>query len=212
MRPRLLVAAIALLALGCLPGIAQVPSPTPQPSPAGGFSSSRAPKKTTTPDTPPHTSTPEYCDQELGFCLTIPRGWKVLGDVYEGMGVSFAPPQAGDESLWTQVTVAVTEIPLKEGQDPPTIENLVTTLIGRMAESTGDLQTVRRMDTSLAGNPAQLVEVNYTQGEHRWAEIVVVVDAEGGDFDSVVFKSLVEQRDTHEHAFSEMLRSFRLTE
>ncbi len=142
----------------------------------------------------------------------MPQNWRVLGDVYEGMGVSFAPPQPAQESLWAQVTVAATEVPLKEGQDPPTLENLITTVVGRMAESTGDLQTVRRMDTSLAGNPAQLLEVNYTQDEHRWAEIVVVVDAEGGTFYTLVFKALVEKRDTYEPAFSSMLRSFRLTD
>src|SRR3569833_1598552 len=75
-----------------------------------------------------------FCNQDLGYCFDFPMTWKMLGQVYDGYGAVVAPPQTGQQDLWANVTVAAVEIPTEEGKNPATVEDLVTTMVGKMAE------------------------------------------------------------------------------
>jgi PsbP len=162
------------------------------------------------PSTPvrPHTS--YYCNQDLGYCFDFPASWKMLGEVYEGHGASVAPVQPGDESQWAQVTVAAIEVPTEEGKNPPTVEDLVTTLVGKMAEQTTNMETVRRSEETLARHPAQLLQVHYDENGKRWGETIVAMDGGDGTFYTVVYKALAGDEAKYQVQVQNILKSFRL--
>jgi hypothetical protein len=151
-----------------------------------------------------------YCNHDLGYCFDYPANWKMLGDVYEGHGVTVAPPQPGDESQWAQVTVAAMDIPTPEGKTPPTVDDLVTALTGKMAEQTANMETVRRSQETLARHPAQLLQVRYDEDGKRWGETIVAMDAGNGTFYTVVYKARVGEEAKYQTQVVAILRSFRL--
>ena len=153
-----------------------------------------------------------YCNQDLGFCFNYPLGWKQLGEVYEGRGVVVAPPQSGDQQQWAQVTVAAISIPTTEGQAPPTVEDLVTSLLGKMAEQAANMQTVRRSEETLARRPAQVLQVRYDENGARWGETIVAMDGGNDSFYTVVFKAKVEDEPKYQKQVEGILRSFRLAQ
>lgn len=151
-----------------------------------------------------------YCNHDLGYCFDYPASWKLLGEVYDGRGVTVSPPQAGDESQWAQVTVAAIEIPTQEGKNPPSVEDLVTTLIGKMAEQATNMETVRRSQETLAHHPAQLLQVRYDEDGKRWGETIVAMDGNNGRFYTVVYKALAGTEAKYQTQIEGMLKSFRL--
>jgi hypothetical protein len=164
----------------------------------------------------PSTSTKakdsNYCNQDLGFCFNYPLDWKQLGEVYEGRGVVVAPPQSGDQSEWAQVTVAAIDIPAQAGKTPPSVEDLVTALLGKMASQAENMQTIRRSEETLAGQPAQLVQVRYDENGHRWGETIVAMDGGNGTFYTVVFKALASEEAKYQKQVEGVLKSFRLAQ
>jgi hypothetical protein len=168
----------------------------------------------TTPPTKPSTlakpRTSNYCNQDLGYCFDFPISWKLLGEVYEGHGATVAPVQPGDQTQWVQVTVAALEIPEQEGKAPPTVEDLVTSLIGKMAEQVANMQTVRRSEETLAHHPAQLVQVHYDEDGKRWGETIVAMDGDNGTFYTVVYKALAIDEAKYKAQVEEILKSFRI--
>lgn len=180
---------VAVLLVLCACAAAQAPAARPNPA--------------------PHA--PVYCNHDLGFCFDYPSSWKVLGEVYDGHGVSLAPPQDGDPSQWANVTVAALEIPQTEGKNPPTVEDLVTSLVGKMAEQAQNMETVRRSDERLAHHPAQLLQVRYDENGKRWGETIVALDGENGSFFTIVYKARVADEAKYQAQVQAILRSFRLT-
>ncbi len=164
------------------------------------------------PSTPARPHGPNYCNQDLGFCFDYPASWKMLGEVYDGHGVSVAPPQQGDESQWAQVTVAAVEIPPREGKDPPTVEDLVTSLVGKMTEQTDSMETVRRSQVTLGGHPAQLLQVHYQESGNLWGETIVAMDGGNGSFYIVVYKALATDEAKYQTEVENILKSFRLSQ
>lgn len=160
------------------------------------------------PPAKPHTST--YCNHDMGFCFDYPLSWKLLGEVYEGHGATVAPPQTGDQSEWSNVTVAAIEIPAEEGKTPPTVEDLVTALSGKMAEQTQNMQTVRRSEETLAHHPAQLFQVRYDENGKRWGETIVAMDGGDGKFYTVVYKAPSADEAKYQTHVEAILKSFRL--
>jgi hypothetical protein len=156
----------------------------------------------------PHTS--YYCNQDLGYCFDFPASWKMLGEVYEGHGATVAPAQTGDQSQWAQVTVAAVEIPETEGKNLPTVEDLVTSLVGKMAEQTANMQTVRRSEETLAHRPAQLLQVHYDEDGKRWGETILAMDGGNGAFYTVVYKALESEEAKYKAQVEGILKSFRL--
>lgn len=152
-----------------------------------------------------------FCNQDLGYCFDFPADWKMLGQVYEGYGAVVAPPQAGDQAQWATVTVAAVEIPTQEGKEPPTVENLVTSLVGKMAEQASGMETVRRSEETLAHRPAQLLQVRYDEGGQRWGETIVAMDGGNDMFYTVVFKTPVSEEAKYQKQVEGILKSFRIT-
>ncbi len=152
-----------------------------------------------------------YCNQDLGFCFDYPTSWKMLGEVYEGHGVSVAPPQQGDASQWSQVTVVAIEIPAQAGKNPPTVEDLVTSLAGKMAEKAENMETVRRSEETLAHHPAQLLQVHYDENGDRWGETIVATDGGSGTFYVIVYKARAGEEAKYQAGVEGILKSFRLT-
>ena len=152
-----------------------------------------------------------YCNQDLGYCFDFPASWKMLGEVYDGHGAAVAPAQEGDQSEWAQVTVAGIEIPTAEGKNPPTVEDLVTALVGKMAEQTENMETVRRSTETLAQRPAQLLQVRYDENGKRWGETIVAMDGGDGMFYTVVYKAQAGQEAKYQTQVVEILKSFRLS-
>lgn len=153
-----------------------------------------------------------YCNQDLGFCFNYPLTWKQLGEVYDGNGVVFAPPQSGDQAQWAQVTVAAMPIPTQAGKNPPTVEDLVTSLLGKMAEQVANMQTVRRSEEMLAHRPAQLLQVRYDENAQRWGETIVALDGGNDIFYTVVFKAKVDDEAKYQKQVEGILRTFRLAQ
>lgn len=153
-----------------------------------------------------------YCNQDLGFCFNYPLTWKQLGEVYDGRGVVVAPPQSGDQQQWAQVTVAAISIPTQESKAPPTVDDLVTTLIGKMAEQTVNMQTVRRSEETLAQRPAQVVQVRYGENGARWGETIVAMDGGNDVFYTVVFKAKVDDEGKYQKQVESILHTFRLAQ
>lgn len=153
-----------------------------------------------------------YCNQDLGFCFNYPLSWKQLGEVYEGNGVVVAPPQTGDQAQWAQVTVAAMPIPTQEGKNPPTVEDLVTSLLGKMAEQVANMQTVRRSEETLAHRPAQLLQVRYDENGQRWGETIIAMDGGNDVFYTIVFKAKVGDEPKYEKQVEGILRTFRLAQ
>ena len=151
------------------------------------------------------------CEQELGFCVDYPVTWKMLGSVYDGHGISVAPPQKGDQSQWAQVTVAAVEIPSQEGKNPPSVEDFVTSTVGKMAEKSENMETVRRSQETLAHHPAQLLQIHYDENGNRWGETVVATDGGQGIFYVVVYKALATDEAKYQSDVESILKSFRLT-
>jgi hypothetical protein len=164
----------------------------------------------TKPSPPAKPRTPYYCNQDLGYCFDYPASWKLLGEVYEGHGATVAPPQTGDQSQWAQVTVAAVEIPETEGKNPPTVEDLVTSLVGKMAEQAANMQTVRRSEETLAHRPAQLLQVHYDEDGKRWGETIVAMDGGNGTFYTLVYKALESEEAKYKAQVEGILKSFRL--
>jgi hypothetical protein len=171
------------------------------------FAFSQPAKKPSTP-AKPHSS--YFCNQDLGYCFDFPVTWKMMGQVYDGYGVVVAPPQPGDQSQWAQVTVAAVEIPTEEGKNPPTVEDLVTSLTGKMAEQTTNMETVRRSQETLAKHPAQLLQVAYDDNGKRWTETIVAMDGGDGTFYTVVYKALASEAAKYQTQVEGILKSFRL--
>lgn len=159
---------------------------------------------------PAKPDTSHYCNQDLGYCIDYPASWKMLGEVYEGHGATVAPVQAGDQAQWAQVTVAAIDIPTAEGKTPPSVEDLVTTLVGKMAEQTTNMETVRRSQETLAHHPAQLFQVHYDEDGKRWGETIVAMDGGDGTFYTVVYKALASEEARYKTQVEEILKSFRL--
>lgn len=134
----------------------------------------------------------------------------MLGEVYEGHGATVAPVQSGDPSQWAQVTVAALDIPTPDGKTPPSLEDLVTTLVGKMAEQTTNMETVRRSQETLAHHPAQLFQVHYDEDGKRWGETIVAMDGGDGTFYTVVYKALATDEAKYKTPVEEILKSFRL--
>lgn len=162
------------------------------------------------PSPPAKPRTSNYCNQDLGYCFDFPASWKMLGEVYEGHGAAVAPVQSGDPSQWAQVTVAALDIPTPEGKTPPSLEDLVTTLVGKMAEQTTNMETVRRSQETLAHHPAQLFQVHYDEDGKRWGETIVAMDGGDGTFYTVVYKALATDEAKYKTQVEEILKSFRL--
>lgn len=162
------------------------------------------------PTAPPKAHTSYYCNQDLGYCFDFPASWKMLGEVYEGHGATVAPPQSGDAAKGAQVTVAAIEIPAQEGKNPPTVEDLVTSLVGKMAEQTDNMETVRRSQETLAHHPAQLLQVHYDENGQRWGETIVAMDGGDGTFYAIVYKALATDEAKYKTQVEEILKSFRL--
>lgn len=154
--------------------------------------------------------TKPYCNHDLGYCFDYPASWKLLGEVYDGRGVTVAPSQAGDESQWAQVTVAAIEIPTPEGKNPPSVDDLVTTLIGKMAVQTTNMETVRRSQETLAHHPAQLLQVRYDEDGKRWGETIIAMDGNNGSFYTVVYKAIASTEAKYQTKVEGILKSFRL--
>ncbi|ABF43744.1 hypothetical protein Acid345_4745 [Candidatus Koribacter versatilis Ellin345] len=179
------------------------------------------PQAAKTPATPP-TKKPSagptkpgmsyFCNQDLGYCFDFPLSWKMLGQVYEGYGAVVAPQQAGDQATWANVTVAAVEIPTEEGKNPPTVEDLVTTLVGKMAQQTEAMETARRSEEILAGRSAQLIEVRYNENSQRWNETIVAMDGGDGMFYTIVYKALAADAPKYQKQVEEILKSFRIKE
>ena len=110
----------------------------------------------------------------------------------------------------TQVTVAAMDIPTPEGKTPPTVDDLVTALNGKMAEQTANMETVRRSQETLARHPAQLLQVRYDEDGKRWGETIVAMDAGNGTFYTVVYKARVGEEAKYQTQVVAILRSFRL--
>ena len=170
--------------------------------------SSLASSQTAVPPAKPRVSV--YCNQDLGYCFDYPASWKMLGEVYEGHGATVAPVQQGDSSQWAQVTVAAIDIPTSEGKDAPSLEDLVTTLVGKMAEQTSKMETVRRSQETLAHHSAQLFQVHYDEGGKRWGETIVAMDGGNGTFYTVVYKALADDEAKYKTQVEGILKSFRL--
>jgi hypothetical protein len=151
-----------------------------------------------------------YCNHDLGFCFNYPQDWKLLGEVYDGHGIVVAPPQQGPEADWAQVTVAAIEIPTQPGKTPPTVEDLVTSLLGKMASQAENLQTVRRSEETLAHEPAQVLQVRYDENGQRWAETIVAMDGGNDTFYTVVFKAQASAEPKYQKQVEGILKSFRL--
>jgi hypothetical protein len=168
--------------------------------------------------TAPKSSSPakplvaHHCEPELGFCFDDPPAWKKLGEVYDGHGVSVAPPQQGEPSQWAQVTVATIAVPTQEGKNPPTVEDLVTSLVGKMAEQSANMETVRRSETTLAQRPAQLLQVHYDENGDRWGETIVALDGGTGNFYVIAYKARASQEAKYKTEVEGILKSFRLTQ
>ncbi len=155
---------------------------------------------------------PHYCNPDYGFCVDLPATWKVLGEVYDGHGAALAPPQKGDQAGWDSVTVAAIELPAQEGKNPPTVDDLVTALVGKMAEQVTNMETARRSTETLAHRPAQLVQVLYDENGERWAESIVAMDGGNDVFYTVVFKARVADQAKYQAQVESILKSFRLTQ
>ena len=164
------------------------------------------------PSAPTKAKDSNYCNQDLGFCFNYPLDWKLLGEVYDGHGVAIAPPQAGDEAEWAQVTVAAIEIPTQEGKTPPTVEDLVTSLLGKMASQAENMETVRRSEETLAGRPAQVLQVRYDENGNRWGEIIVAMDGGNDTFYTVVFKAKASDEEKYQKPVEGILKTFRLAQ
>ena len=48
-----------------------------------------------------------YCQPNAGFCFKYPSSWTMLGEVFDGNGVVVAPPQRDEQTLQSEVTVAM---------------------------------------------------------------------------------------------------------
>jgi hypothetical protein len=168
--------------------------------------------KSTSPSHAARPNSSYFCNQDLGYCFDFPANWKMLGQVYEGYGAVVAPPQPGEQSEWTNVTVAAVEIPIEEGKNPPTVDDLVTSLMGKMAQQAAGMETVRRSEETLAQRPAQLLQVRYTENGKRWGETIVAMDGGGGMFYTVVYKVPVNDEAKYQKQFEEIARSFRVTQ
>jgi hypothetical protein len=164
------------------------------------------------PSTAPKAKDLNYCNQDLGFCFNYPVGWKLLGEVYDGHGVVVAPPQSGAEADWAQVIVAAIEIPTQAGKAPPTVEDLVTSLLRKMASEAENMQTIRRSEEALAHQPAQLLQVRYDESGKRWGETIVAMDGGNDRFYTVVYKALARDEESYRKQVEGILRSFRLAQ
>ena len=153
-----------------------------------------------------------FCNQDLGYCFDFPMSWKMLGQVYDGYGAVVAPPQEGDQSTWANVTVAAVEVPTEEGKNPPGVEDLVTSLVGKMTEQVQNMETVRRTEDTLAQHPAQLLQVRYDEGGKRWSETIVATDGGNGMFYTIVYKAPAADEAKYDKGFNEVLKSFRIKE
>ncbi len=153
-----------------------------------------------------------FCNQDLGYCFDFPMSWKMLGQVYEGYGAVVAPQQEGDQANWANVTVAAVEIPSEEGKNPPSVEDLVTSLTGKMAQQTEAMETVRRSEETLAGHSAQLIEVRYNENGQRWSETIVATDGGDGMFYTIVYKATATDAPKYQKQVEEILKSFRIKE
>jgi PsbP len=153
-----------------------------------------------------------FCNQDLGYCFDFPMSWKMLGQVYEGYGTVVAPPQEGDQANWANVTVAAVEVPTEEGKNPPIVEDLVTSLVGKMAEQVQNMETVRRSTDTLAQRPAQLLQVRYDEGGKRWNETIVATDGGNGMFYTIVYKSAAADEAKYQKGFEDVLKTFRVKE
>jgi hypothetical protein len=162
------------------------------------------------PSTTTKPGTSYYCNHDLGYCFDFPASWKMLGEVYEGHGATVAPVQPGDQAQWAQLTVAALDIPVAEGKDAPSVEDLVTTLVGKMAEQAANMETVRRSQETLAHHPAQLFQVHYDEDGKRWGETIVAMDGGDGMFYTVVYKALASDEAKYKAQVEEILKSFRL--
>ena len=162
------------------------------------------------PNTTAKPRTSYFCNQELGYCFDFPASWKMLGQVYEGYGVVVAPTQPGDQDQWAQVTAAAVEIPTQEGKNPPTVDDLVTSLVGKMAEQAQNMETVRRSTETLAHHSAQLLQVHYDENGKRWGETIVAMDGGDGMFYTIVYKAQAAEEAKYQPQVEEILKSFRL--
>ena len=153
-----------------------------------------------------------YCNQDFGFCFNYPLDWKLLGEVYDGHGVAVAPQQTGDQSEWAQVTVAALDISAQEGKTPPTVEDLVTSLLGKMASQAENMETVRRSEETLAARPAQVLQVRYDENGKRWGETIVAMDGGNDRFYTVVFKAKVGDEAKYQKPVEGILKTFRLAQ
>ena len=164
------------------------------------------------PSAPTKAKDSNYCNQDLGFCFNYPLDWKQLGEVYDGHGIVVAPPQSGDEAQWAQVTVAAIEIPAQQGKALPSVEDLVTALLGKMASQAENMQTVRRSEETLAGQPAQVLQVRYDENGKRWGETIIAMDGGNDKFYTVVFKAPVSEEAKYQKQVEALLKSFRLAQ
>ena len=185
------------------------------------FSAFAFPQASNPPSTPPTKKAPArtakpgmsyFCNQDLGYCFDFPLTWKMLGQVYEGYGAVVAPPQEGDQANWASVTVAAVEIPTEEGKNPPTVEDLVTSLVGKMAQQAEAMETVRRSAETLGQRPAQLLEVRYNENAQRWSETIVAMDGGDGMFYTVVYKAPAADAPKYQKQVEDILKSFRVKE
>ena len=149
---------VKIVAAGLMLGgivFAQAPK---SPAPKRSASAATAPKAA-----PKASSAAQWrteCSKAGGYCIEVPKAWKLLGEVFDGAGFVVAEPDAKKaQEDWNQITAAATDMPEPPaGEQRPTTDELIDIILG--SPSSGiQSQTLQRSTLVVAGMPAQLLKV-----------------------------------------------------
>jgi hypothetical protein len=154
-----------------------------------------------------------YCSEEAEYCISYPPGWDVVGDVMGGTGVVMAPPQPGkDKSLWSEITVSVTDLPEPEkGKEPPSFDEIVSVALDGLPGN--NVRMLQRSELTLHGRDAELIKVSYNDKETNrpWVEQIVFIDDELAIY-SIALRATPDEVAGLEETFRRIVATWRPTE
>jgi hypothetical protein len=156
--------------------------------------------------------TKPYCHPRYEFCFQYPAAWMMLGEVFDGHGVTIAPAQKQDREQWDEVTVALVIPAPDEDEDPVSLGEAIAQAVSGVRKSGQSFETLQRQQRTVNGNPAELVKLHYLDkaSNQEWVEELVFIQGPDAEIYSVALKSSPATLAKMEPPFAKILDTWKL--
>ncbi len=138
----------------------------------------------------------------------------MLGEVFDGNGVVFAPPQKQERTLWNEITAALVAPPPEGDEEGPGLNGIIEQAASSMREAGQNFQTLQRQQQRVDNMPAQMLKAQYHEKatDRDWIEELVFIEGPENEVYSVALKCAPQDLPRLEPVLKRVLASWTLPE